>query len=418
MVTLTITTSSRADSLVYVRNGAVYVARADGSGARAVTAAGNGWAWPSETDRGIIAAAGGRSRISGTFNPSGGDEIYEFDQRGRRVAGPVPTQGTYSTVNDPEYVSHFRVAPDNSNVAWTVTSSFANPFASWRRPDGSGSPATANDADNAPLPYSAPEWWGPGHLLITHDGVTIVNQSQFAIYSLADDSSPGWYADEAIGDAPAYQVTISRDGRKFAVLTDDGPDHDGHITKISLTLETTSAPPVTADVTDTHCTVTLPADKFATNAGSALVSMSFSADGSTLVWGQDDGVYEANVADPNNCAAVQSSVHLVVPGGSMPFLGAAPLTPPATGGTGTPATTITAERIDRARRAITLRFMGTGGTGRLSFRCRLDDARWTHCRSPKTYRHLSHGRHVFAVDAVDRQGRADATPTRKGFVLR
>lgn len=76
---------------------------------------------------------------------------------------------------------------------------------------------------------------------------------------------------------------------------------------------------------DTHCTITLPASQFTTNHGSSLASMSFSSDGSTLAWGQDDGVYEANVSNPNDCASVQRSVRLVVPGAQMPFLGAAPL---------------------------------------------------------------------------------------------
>jgi hypothetical protein len=316
------TAPAPSGTLVYVKAGKVYVARADGRQARAVTPAGNAWAWPSETDSGVIAVAGGRSRIVKGFNPSGGDEIYEFSQHGKHVAGPVPTQGSYSTVNDPEYVTHFRVAPDNSNVAWTVVSSVTQPYASWRKPNGSGSFRTAG---RPPLPYSSPEWWGSRHLLITHDGATFGSQAQYAVYSLVSGTSPGWSGDEAIGSAPSYQVAISRNGLKFAVLTDDAPDHGGRVHSIAITLETTARPPVSSDVTDTHCTITLPAGRYATSHGSGLASMSFSADGSTLAWGQDDGVYEANVANPSDCATVTRSVRRVVPGGSMPFLGRAPL---------------------------------------------------------------------------------------------
>jgi hypothetical protein len=53
--------------------------------------------------------------------------------------------------------------------------------------------------------------------------------------------------------------------------------------------------------------------------------MSFSADGSTLACGQDDGIYEATIANPNDCASVKRSVHRVARGGSMPFLGRAAL---------------------------------------------------------------------------------------------
>src|SRR5947209_9045002 len=193
----TVAEASAAGSLVYVKDGAVYVAQSDGSQARAITAGDNGWAWPSETDTGIIAVAGGLSRTDGEFNPSGSDQIYEFDQQGQQVAGPAATQGTYSTVNDPEYVSHFRVAPDNSSVAWTDISGYTSPATSWRNPDGSGTFSTAIDSDQAPLPYSSPEWWGPGHLLITHDGSAWPGQAEYSLYNVADGSSPGWANDEA-----------------------------------------------------------------------------------------------------------------------------------------------------------------------------------------------------------------------------
>lgn len=434
-----------ADSLVYVKNGAVYISQPDGSQARPINTTNNDWAWPSETDGGIIAVAGGLPRTDGTFNPSGGDEIYEFNQQGAQVAGPVPTEGTYSTVGDPEYVSHFRVAPDNSNVAWTDTSGFTDPFAAWRKPDGSGTFSSANDSYGSPLPYSSPEWWGPGHLLITHDGVQYTSNAQYALYNLADGSAPGWNSDEAIGNASSFQVVMSRNGLKWAVMTDDGPDNGGTIQHIAITLETTAVTPPNGDITDTHCTITLPASQFATNHGSYLASMSFSSDGSTLAWGEDGGIYEANVSNPNDCSAVTGSVHLVVPGGQMPFLGAAALSPPAPatgtgtgtgGGGGTPGgggsnsgggsssgshapgapnTAITSLRLNKQSRQATLKFRGSHGVGKLSFRCKLDRGHWTSCRSPKTYKHLKRGRHTFAVKAVDRRGKADSTPATTRF---
>jgi hypothetical protein len=448
-----------ADTLVYVQNGTVYVSQPDGTQARPVTTGNNGWAWPSETDAGIIAVAGGLPRIDGGFDPSGGDQIYEFDQQGAQVAGPVPTQGTYSTVNDPEYVSHFRVAPDNSNVAWTDTSGFASPFTSWRNPNGSGTFSTANDSYGAPLPYSSPEWWGSRQLLITHDGTQFSGNAEYALYNLADGSSPGWANDEAIGSSPSYQVTLSRSGQKWAVMTDDGPDHGGTIQHIAITLETSNTPPNT-NVSDTHCSITLPASQFATSHGSALASMSVSSDGSTLAWAQDDGIYEANVSNPSDCTSVTGSVHLVVPGGQMPFLGAAPLAPPApssgpggtggpggttgtggtggtggtsgTSGTGSPSgggtssangaksglnTTITSLHVNKHSRQAAVRFHGSGGAGRLSFRCKLDRGRWTSCRSPLIYKHLKKGKHTLQVEAVDRRGHADATPATRRFTV-
>src|SRR6185437_2678832 len=186
------------------------------------------------------------------------------------------------------------------------------------------------------------------------------------------------------------------------------------------------------------CKITLPAGQFATNHGSSLASMSFSSDGSTLAWGQDDGIYEANVSNPNDCSTITNSVHLVVPGGQMPFLGAAALSAPAPStGTGTtgggggsksgggssaghpgpaaPNTAITSLRLNKKSRQAALKFRGSHGVGKLSFKCKLDHGKWTSCRSPKTYKHLKKGCHTFQVKAVDRRGKADRTPATKRF---
>ena len=423
-----------ADTLVYVKNGGVYVAQPDGTQARPIITTNNDWAWPSETDGGIIAVAGGLPRTDGTFDPSGSDEIYEFNQQGAQVAGPVPTEGSYSTVGDPEYTTHVRVAPDNSNVAWTDISGFTDPFAAWRNPNGTGTFSHDDDSDGSPLPYSSPEWWGPSHLLITHDGTQFTSNAQYGLYNLSDGSAPGWNNDEAIGSSPSFQVVTSRSGLKWAVMTDDGPDNGGTIRNIAITLETAESTPPSTNIDDTHCTITLPASQFSTNHGSSLASMSFSSDGSTLAWGQDDGVYEANVSNPNDCATVSGSAHLAVPGGQMPFLGAAALSPPAqstgtgttggggssTGGgsssqAGAPNTAIASVRVDKRSRQATMKFSGSHGVGKLSFKCKLDRSKWTSCRSPKTYKHLKKGRHTFQVKAVDRRGKVDATPATDRF---
>jgi hypothetical protein len=201
-------------------------------------------------------------------------------------------------------------------------------------------------------------------------------------------------------------------------MTDDGPDNGGTIRNISITLETAGAP-ASGNVSDTHCTITLPASEFATNHGSSLANLSFSSDGSTLAWGQDDGIYEANVSNPSNCAGVTGSVHLIVPGGQMPFLGAAALspvpthpTPPATA----PNTRITRVSVNGRTRQATVRFTGSG-TGRLRFLCRLDRGPWKACRSPWSLRRLARGRHVISVRAVDPAGRVDPTPASKTFKL-
>jgi hypothetical protein len=413
-------TPAGADSLVYVKNGTVYVSQPDGSQGRAITTGNNDWAWPSETDNGIIAVAGGLSRVvNGTFNPSGSDQIYEFNQQGHQLSGPANTQGSFSTVGDPEYVSHFRVAPDNSNIAYTVLPSYADAYTSWQAPGGSNF-SEAKGSDGSLYPYSSPEWWGTQHILFTHDGPVLFNEAQYGMYSLADGSAPGWNQDDAIGSSPGYQVTVARDGLKYAVEADDAADYtDGTIRNISISIETTATSPSNPSSINLACRIPLPASQFSTLTGAAEISMSFSSDGNTLAWGQDDGIYEANVSNPSDCSAVTSSVHKVVDGGAMPFLGAAPLSACGTcnngnsGGSGaTPNTRLEGAKISKSKHAATFTF---GGSNATSFKCKLDRGKWASCRSPKTYKHLKRGGHTFAVYAISSGGKADPSPATKKF---
>jgi hypothetical protein len=53
-----------------------------------------------------------------------------------------------------------------------------------------------------------------------------------------------------------------------------------------------------------------------------------------------------------------------------------------------------------------------------TFYCRLDARRWRLCSSPKVYRGLIKGRHVFRVYARDKAGNADTTPAVRRWRIR
>ena len=54
------------------------------------------------------------------------------------------------------------------------------------------------------------------------------------------------------------------------------------------------------------------------------------------------------------------------------------------------------------------------GSKGLRFRCKLDrKKRFTSCRSPKLYKHLSHGKHTIQVKAVDKAGNVSKPVKRK-----
>jgi hypothetical protein len=80
-----------------------------------------------------------------------------------------------------------------------------------------------------------------------------------------------------------------------------------------------------------------------------------------------------------------------------------------------PNTKITAHKI--SKRSITVKFKGSGGSGKLSFRCKLDKGKFKKCGSPKKYSGLSKGHHTLSVEAVDATGRTDPTPAKLRFKI-
>jgi hypothetical protein len=67
----------------------------------------------------------------------------------------------------------------------------------------------------------------------------------------------------------------------------------------------------------------------------------------------------------------------------------------------------------------TIKFTGTGGYGKLSFRCKLGKAKKSaKCQSPLVLHHLAAGKHSFSVDAVDSRPVADPTPAKIAFTTK
>lgn len=71
--------------------------------------------------------------------------------------------------------------------------------------------------------------------------------------------------------------------------------------------------------------------------------------------------------------------------------------------------------IIKGRSQVAIFMFSASGEGRASFRCKLDKGPFKPCRSPKTYRNLKSGRHVFRVQATDALGQTDTTPVVKRF---
>ena len=75
-----------------------------------------------------------------------------------------------------------------------------------------------------------------------------------------------------------------------------------------------------------------------------------------------------------------------------------------------------AAQINQAKRKATFRF--ASGEPGSKFACKLDRKSYKRCTSPKTYKKLAPGKHVFRVRARDRAGNVDRTPTVKRFKIK
>jgi hypothetical protein len=98
---------------------------------------------------------------------------------------------------------------------------------------------------------------------------------------------------------------------------------------------------------------------------------------------------------------------------ATPTVTPAPTTPPDTT---PPRTLLRKTRINHAKRKATFSF--ASGERGSRFVCKLDRKKYKPCTSPKTYKKLKRGKHVFRVKARDRAGNVDRTPIVKRFKIK
>jgi hypothetical protein len=81
-----------------------------------------------------------------------------------------------------------------------------------------------------------------------------------------------------------------------------------------------------------------------------------------------------------------------------------------------PRTSLRRARINHAKHKATFSFASSERGSR--FLCKLDRRKYKPCTSPKTYKRLRRGKHVFRVKARDRAGNTDRTPIVKRFKIK
>jgi hypothetical protein len=308
------------DSIVYLKDGRVWIAHADGTGARAFTQAAYGWSSPSEDDNGDVVVLGGLSRV----NPDGTDsdgssEIYRFAPDGNQIGQPIPTWGSYSSPACPTYPPNSaRVSPDGSKVAYGIWECASASYTALWTPTSS----TGLNFPNQSLgqeDFYEPQWVDSSHFMVSHAGTTVTDtQARFFVHAVtaSDDEGPGWYDDRFTGTG--VQGLVSRSGTSLAVFEDDAADYfDGTPRHVTLHLYSSSSlATAEADGWTFDCSIELDA---AATSDPFHLSPSFSTDGSKVYWGDDEGVEVLDVGERSSACA-SGTPRLLIPGGSQPFV--------------------------------------------------------------------------------------------------
>ena len=323
--------AAHADSLVYMKDGNVWISHGDGSNPRQVTGAPNTWSWPTEDDSGNILAAGGQESISGGVEDTAGSEVYRLNQQGANLSAPQQTPGSMSTVSCPTYPPvGLRVAPDGQHYVYhswfcdhnivEIGTVGGQGFTSSDYIEDMVFPTWVDNSEYLVSRGGDPGFGtcdpGSGQYTCEWGGRTVGQQVNYWYPWSADSSSSATGFD---GEA------ISRDGTKFATVEDDGADYLGAAHNVELRLFTATGVPGpshdTMPAPTFKCSLSLPADPQSTlwyyNA-----NPSFSPDGTKLAFAEPDGVHVANVASlATSCAAI--SAPLVIPDATQPFWSAA-----------------------------------------------------------------------------------------------
>ena len=336
---------ANADSLVYVKGGNVFSAHSDGSGQEQLSSDGQA-GWPSGADNGVIAYEGETDGLIYVLKPDGSADHS------------MTTQGHYQFPK----AQHVRISPDGTNIAYDVLINYSDYSTLW-------TPTSSTNINNpnqtlGQEDYVSPSWFG-NRLMLVHSGSTFPGQQETTFYNVgdADNTEQNWFSDDPSNFTPTgYDSAISRDGSRMALMENDAADYTDtvprHVTL--LLLSANGAPPAAP----THrCQIDLPADS-SYYRGSPV----FSPDGQSLAIGEADGVHVLSLGDLSNCAAIQGSNHLVIPGANQPYWSAA--NPPASQTTTTTTTTTLkasfamSPKKPHAKKSV--RFTGklTGGTAK------------------------------------------------------
>ncbi|GAA5150526.1 hypothetical protein GCM10023340_27840 [Nocardioides marinquilinus] len=262
-------------SLLFVRDHDVWIARADGTGARAVTADGtasSAYRTPTQADDGTIVAA--RGSVIVRMTPAG------------RVLNRLDPPAIEDSTGYPlkTNLTDTAVSPDGRHVAYTYAHHSCAPGAGcyyrsvtgFTRADRLTDPAQYGESY-----YDAPAWISDTRTVQGGGGGVTVN-----LQDLGSDPVR-WFSDVETGGGgdDLYDPAVSTAAGLYAAVRGYGAGT--HIAWYDLTADPTRGTP------------SAPAIKCATSDDPSLGSPTFSADGGVLAWQEGRDVWATS--DPSRC---------------------------------------------------------------------------------------------------------------------
>jgi hypothetical protein len=333
--------------------------------------------------------SGDGTRVAFSVDTQANSEIWAIDSDGGN-----PQQLTDDNLLDQQPA----ISPDRTRVAWNQWS----PFPTYgdrdiwvMGSDGSSQELLFNGGQEDYFPQFTP------------DGQTIVMASETGDQDI-----------RKIPSTPAEPpLTVATGVAENDELLESEPTVSPDGTRVAFSQRPTSSPLDPFDIyavgIDGGPTTPLFDDETASEASPA-----FSPDGTKIAFVVAGQLMIGNADGSGTPTTLELDVY---PGtvGSPDWAPKVEVSPPA-GGAQTAADVDPPEtRIEKGPRGKSksrvARFRFTADETGGSFRCRLDGRKYSRCSSPKTYRHLRTGKHVFRVFAVDPAGNADPTPARRRF---
>jgi hypothetical protein len=301
--------TAEASSIVYVKSGDVWLAKANGRGKRAITKDGTPSApyrSPAYSNGGVITAVKGRR------------DIHFFNRRGKRIRRKRDISGGPVAPFDPVVVDH-SISPDGRRLASTLwlTTRVATPKP--HEPTGSDLGTTV--------------WYTgarDGRIQGRTDGgqnPTWISSSRPIVFApYVYNSADAWLVDLAVPNSPTQWFQ----DRAGPGVFDGEPLDDGELSRSGTKLAVVRGPNTTASSAATMVRVYAvaglsqrPAERCDLRTGPAkrIESPSWSPDGRSLAWSERSGIWVTPIAGGGgDCGA---RPRLLIRGGSQPDWGPA-----------------------------------------------------------------------------------------------